>query len=328
MIRVSRVKTKSRNINIRRVGHMGVALLAAAGLAVALAPSAAATGSWPSTTTVSASPSSSTAGTAVTLTAKVAAAVVGGVIITPSGTVSFTSTDGSSTTSLGTATLGSCLLSACTATLTTAAMPPGTTSVTGSYSGDGVVAPSSGSTAVTVTSPTVNGSSSTVTCPGGVFCDAGIITSSNGNGTMDTLASPSAAQQTVSESLDIGKTLHCPQNTDNQVGPLGAFSTTANDVTKTITYTGNGNVARSMLANYLAHPAFFGCYGSTEPFQGYVYGVYTHAAFVSSDGLYEAQPANCATNGNVKPCATESSTSKTTTYKLFTDMVSDPKLIG
>jgi Bacterial Ig-like domain (group 3) len=262
------------------------------------------------------------------LTAKVTAAVVGGVIVTPSGTVTFTSSDGTTTSPVGTATLGSCLLSACTATLTTSAMPPGTTSVTGRYSGDSFVAPSSGSTAVSITSPTVNGSSSTVTCDAGRFCDAGIITSSNGNGTMDTLASPSSQSQTVSERLDIGKTLHCPQNTDNQVGPLGTFTTTANDVTKTITYTGNGNVARSMAVNFAAHPAYFGCYGSTAPFQGYVYGVYTQASFVSSDGLYEAQPANCALNGNVKPCGTESQTAKTTTYKLFTDTVSDPKYIG
>lgn len=310
----------------RRLRVVALSVLAVGGLAVALAPAAAA--AIPTTTTVSASPSSATLGTSVTLTAKVKDAIVGGLLITPSGPVSFSYTNTYGNGSLGSATLGSCLLSACTARLSTNALPPGTSTITAAYNGDGLSAPSSGTTTVTMTAPLVIGNSSTVTCNAGAYCETGKVTSLNGSNTMDVLSTPSASQQTVTALLETGKNLHCPQNTDNQTGALGTFSVSVNDTTKTVTYVGNGNVGRSMLANFNAHPDYVGCFGSPTPFHGYVYGAYGDAAFVSSDGLYEAQLSSCALHGGELPCVTVSSTSKTTTYTVSTPFGDPPKIIG
>lgn len=310
----------------RRVQVVLMAGLALAGMALALAPAAAA--AIPSKTTVTASPSSATLGTTVTLTAKVSDAIVGGILITPSGPVSFSYTNANGNGSLGSATLSSCLLSACTARLSTNSLPPGTSTVSAVYNGDGLSGPSSGTTTVTMTAPIVIGNRSTVTCNAGAFCETGKVTAPNGSNTMDVLSTPSASQQTVTALLETGKNLHCPQNTDNQTGALGTFSVSVNDTTKTVTYTGNGSVARSMLTNYNAHPDYVGCFGSPTPFNGYVYGVYGAAAFVSSDGLYEAQLSNCSLHGGALPCVTVTSTSKTTTYTVSTPFGDPPKIIG
>ena len=306
-------------------------LLAAGGLTVAMAPGATASGLIPSTTTVSASPSAGTVGDSVTLTAKVAAVIIGGAIITPSGPVAFSYTNGTVSGSLGSAQLGSCLLAACTATLTTTALPLGTNTVKAQYNGDGIVAGSSGSTTVTMSMPAPpapTGSSSTVTCDPGRFCEAAVKTG-NGSNTMDVLSSPSATQQTVTGLLENGKNLHCPQNTDNQTGALGTFEVTVNDTSKTVTYTGTGNVAKAMLKNYNAHPDYVGCFGSPTPFNGYVYGTYGPAQFVANDGnLYEAQLSSCALHGGALPCVTVSWTSTTTTYTVSTPFGDPPKIIG
>jgi hypothetical protein len=318
----------------QRFRAAALAAVAVGGTAVALAPTATAAGLIPSTVTVTASPSSGTAPTSVTLTAKVAAAIVGGLIITPGGQVAFSYTSAAGSGALGSGTLGSCLLSACTATLTTSALPAGTNTVTASYAGDGVVAGNSGTTTVTLAAPpppppppppTPTGSSSTVTCNAGQYCQAAVKTS-NGANTMNVLSSPSSTQQTVSGQLENGKKLHCPQNTDNQNGALGTFEVTVNDTTKTVTYTGYGNTASSMLANYNRHPDYAGCFGSVDPFNGFVGGTYGPAVFVSSDGLYEAQPATCA--AHPLPCITVSSTSTSTTYTLSTPFGDPPKIIG
>lgn len=313
----------------RRVRYAVLAALAIGGMAVALAPGAAAAGPIPTTTKLAASPSTGTVGSSVTITAKVAAAVVGGVIITPSGTVAFSYVNGTSSGSLGSAKLGSCLLSACTAKLTTNGLPPGTSIITGVYSGDLLVASSSGTTTVTMNPRFVIGSSTSVTCDPGAFCETGTVTAGNGGTTLDVLSTPSATKQTVTAKLETGKNLHCPQNTDNQTGALGTISVSVDDTTKTITYTGKGNVGRSMLNNYNAHPDFVGCFGSEVPFNGYVYGVYGPAVLVPNDGdLYEAQLSNCALNGGALPCVTVTSTSKTTTYTVTTPVGDPPKIIG
>jgi hypothetical protein len=318
----------SQHTPFRRIGVFGAVLLAGSAFGVALAPSASAN-PLPSTTTVTASPQTSTAGDAVTLTAKVAAAVVGGVIVSPSGPVAFSASNGTGSTPLGSATLGSCLLSACTATLTTTAIPAGSTSVIAAYGGDGLVAGSSGSTPVTVNPATQTGNGSTATCDPGVICDSGVLTSNNGSNSMEVVSSPSATRQTITQSLANGKNLHCPQNTDAQNGALGTFTVSANDTTITVSYTGFGNNARSMLANARAHPAFFGCYGQSQPWNGYVYGVYGPAVLVhENDGdFYEAQPASCAVNGGQLPCATLSSTNNSTTYGVRTQD-GDPKVVA
>jgi hypothetical protein len=93
-----------------------------------------------------------------TLTASVELAPLGGLYVTPAGTVTFSATDyDGSVLQLGSAQLGTCLLTACTATLSTDAFyvdEPDLNStswtVTASYPGDLVAQPSSGKTTVTV----------------------------------------------------------------------------------------------------------------------------------------------------------------------------------
>jgi hypothetical protein len=317
----------------RQVRSAALVLLATGGLTVAMTPAATAAGVVPSTTTVSASPSSATVGASVKLTAKVAAAVVGGAVVTPSGPVAFSYTNGTSSGSLGSATLGSCLLSSCTATLATTALPYGTNTVTAVYGGDGVVAGSSGSTTVTMAAPppppppVPTSNSSTVTCNAGNYCEAAVKSSStNPTNTMDVLSSPSSSQQTVKALLENGKNLHCPQNTDNQTGALGTFEVTVNDTSKTVTYVGFGNTARSMKSNYLAHVTYAGCFGSVNPFNGFVGGVYGPAVFVPSDQLYEAQPGVCS--AYAPPCIAVTYNLTSTTYKLTTPFGDPPKIIG
>ena len=314
----------------RQVYRAALVLLASSGLAVALAPAANATCLLPSTTTLSASRSSGTVGDSVTYTAKVSVVVVGGALVTPSGPVAFSYNNGTSSGSLGSATLGSCLLSACTAKLTSTALPVGTNTVTATYGGDGLVAGSSGTTTVTMAAPppppaTPTSSSASVTCAAGQYCQAAVKTSNGGN-TMNVLSSPSTTQQTVKALMETGKNLHCPQNTDNQTGALGTFEVTVNDTSKTVTYTGYGNTARSMRKNYLAHPTHVGCFGSPFQFNGFVGGVYGPAVFVSSDQLYEAQPGVCSLFA--PPCVTVTYNATSTTYKLTTPFGDPPKIIG
>lgn len=287
----------------------------------------------PSTTTVSASPATSVAGTPVTLTAKVEAAVVGGALVTPSGTVTFTASNGSSTTALGSGTLGSCVLSACTASITTTLIPGGSTSVTGRYSGDALVAPSSGSTPVDVSYPTTSpppdgGTSSTNTCPAGTYCPTGTVVSGKTN--MKVIGDPSSSTQTVHGQLDTGKTIHCVGDNDNQTGVLGTFDSTATDAGKTVNYIGQGNVGSQMIANYTAHPQFVGCYASTYPFKGYVNGVYTDARSVKEPfgAFYEAQPSNCARNGGQLPCFTNMHNADGSDVYQVKAPKGDPKFIG
>lgn len=123
------------------------------GLAVLTQAPAQAAGPLPTSTRLQASAATVTAGTPVTLVAKVSVLNLGGLIITPTGSVTFTASRGGPPTALGTATLSSglsCLLTTCTATLSTAALPVGTNTITASYAGDLLSAASGGSTTVRV----------------------------------------------------------------------------------------------------------------------------------------------------------------------------------
>ncbi|HJQ42473.1 MAG TPA: Ig-like domain-containing protein [Jatrophihabitantaceae bacterium] len=292
---------------------------------MALAPSALAT-FVPTTTKVTANPATSNLGTSVTLTATVTS---GGLLSTkPSGSVSFSASNGSTSTSLGSATLGSCSGSSCKATLVTSAIPYGSTSVTASYPGSGLTAPSSGSTPVTIVQPVPSptGSSTSRTCPAGVPCETGYVNTTAS--ALDVASDPSAGQQTVSALLESGKNLHCHQNTDPQVGHLGTFDTTAQDSKKIVHYRGKKNASVQMLANYNAHPDYVGCFGSPTLFQGYVGGVYKDAEIVDEQGvqLYEAQVANCAVHPAL-PCFTLSIVGGLTQYDIQAPS-GDPKIIG
>ena len=129
------------------------ALGLAAGVALATPTPAQAAGPLPTSTQVQASASSVISGTPVTLVARVSVLNLGGLIITPTGSVAFTASTGGPAVPLGSATLSSglsCLLTTCTATLTTTALPVGTNTVKASYTGDLLAAASSATTTVQV----------------------------------------------------------------------------------------------------------------------------------------------------------------------------------
>jgi hypothetical protein len=329
---------ETRSLRARRAG---LALIATAGMAVAVLPAdpAGATGSLSTSTTVTATPSTSIVGTPVTLKATVKVLGLNGLGITPKGPVSFTSRNlAGATANLGTVSLSSCFLTPCTATLTTSAMPVGTVSVTARYAGDSLTAPSSGSTAATVNPNPSPGTSSTVTCYSGQSCDTGTVTSTDSTTKLDVVSSPSSSNQTVSASVSSGA-LHCAaaaadgpdgDNDDDDgvfVGALATFSSTATDSTKKVTYTGTGSTGATMLHQYSEHTAYAGCYGSPNPFNGFTNGVYGPAPFVAADGLYEAMLNNCANHGGAKPCFTNVASSTSDSYVVQT-LAGDPTLQG
>lgn len=105
------------------------------------------------TTTVAASAASVRYGQPVTFTATVSAENLGGLLVTPSGSIAFAADNGSTTVPLGTAAIGShCLLTItpCTATITTTQLPAGDDVVTATYPGDLLTKASAGTTKVLV----------------------------------------------------------------------------------------------------------------------------------------------------------------------------------
>jgi hypothetical protein len=135
----------ARLFSARRIATVAAAASLAIGTLSAVSAHAA-TGPLsilPTTTTLTASQTGSEVspipfGQPVTLTATVGINVLGGLLLTPSGTIDFTFLDNLGVTQqLGEAPLSSCLLivDQCTASLTTK-VAPGTNPVTASYSGD------------------------------------------------------------------------------------------------------------------------------------------------------------------------------------------------
>ncbi len=294
-------------LGVGRFAVVAVSAIALAGGATAMAGSAAAGGLLPTTTTVSASPSSSIVGTPVTLTATVSIlGVLPGLLVTPTGPVSFTAVKGSTTTALGSASLGTCLLTTCTARLTTSAMPAGTSSVRAAYAGDFVSAASQGAAAVTVAFPPPPppdpGASTTQNCTANNPCSTTTVTSSDGETKLQVTASASSGSQSVSGSLTSGQLLNCPGDTDAvSGGALATFTNSASDAYKTITYTVRGPDAVIMHNNYASHSTYEGCFASPNPFQGYTNGLYGPAQQVTDaygNTYYEAQLRQCVNGGN------------------------------
>ena len=122
------------------------------GLLVAPVAPAQAAGILPTTTKVQASASPVLVGTPVTLTASVSVLGLGGLLVTPTGRVTFTAANGGPPVTLGSAALSPCLVlfAPCTATLTTSALTVGTNTITASYAGDLLAAASSRTTTVVV----------------------------------------------------------------------------------------------------------------------------------------------------------------------------------
>ncbi|HUR51226.1 MAG TPA: Ig-like domain repeat protein, partial [Mycobacteriales bacterium] len=124
---------------------------AVAGSASLLQAPPASAGILPSTTTVSASPTTSYINTPVTVTATVSLLGLPGLLVTPTGTVSFAFDRGTTHVNIGSATIAGCLLTTCTVSRTTSSLPGGGAgTITASYSGDTFLAPSSATTPVTV----------------------------------------------------------------------------------------------------------------------------------------------------------------------------------
>jgi hypothetical protein len=292
----------------------GLTALATAAALTQTAPASA--GLLSSTTTVSASSATAFVTTPVTFTATVSILGLPGLGITPTGTVAFTATNGSTTTALGQAALGSCLLTTCTASLTTSALTVGANNVTGAYSGDTVANPSSGSTTVTVSflpepTPTVSDSSScatggcsvTVTTPDG----NNVLTVSTGDDDGPGDDDGDAGPHTVSAALTDGATLDCPTPAGDTAvnAAMGTFNSTGTGG-KTLTRTYfDLATAQKIQANYARHTTFLGCYASPTPFNGYSStGVYGPAPLVTTPYgyFYEAYLGNCSNNSGALPC--------------------------
>ncbi len=151
ILKLSRLTTATR-----RVLAVLAAVFALAIAALVTTPSPAHAALLSTTTTLSVSDSDITAGDSVTLTAVVSASGMGGVLVTPSGDVTFTAATASGSTQLGTAPVpAGCVLtlptpSPCKATLTTTALPVGDVVVTARYAGDALTKPSAGTVDVHV----------------------------------------------------------------------------------------------------------------------------------------------------------------------------------
>ncbi len=283
-----------------------------AGASSMVAPSASAAGILPTTTTVAASPASSTEGDAVALTATVKVLGLPGLGVTPTGSVAFTASNGSTTTALGSANLGECLLKTCQARLSTSSIPAGSVSVKATYGGDLLAAVSSGSAAVSVAplpdpepEPDVETEEICLDTP---TCESETITSPDGSTSLQ--VSSAGGDQTVTASLTEGVSLDCPgQNDAATGGALATFDNTSATSGKTIVYTLYDAAAVAMNANYTAHTSYLGCYSAPNPFNGYTdpdgpggsLGTYGPATQVAP-GDYRAQLSACVNNGGAKPC--------------------------
>jgi Bacterial Ig-like domain (group 3) len=329
-----RVMSDPRVARRATVFTVGAAAVLIGGLVTPASSQAA--GGLPSSTTVTASPSSTTAGTAVTLSATVKVLGLNGLGITPTGSVNFSVKNSAGVVvSLGSAPISSCLLTACTAKLTSSSIPVGTVSATGSYPGDALVGPSSGSTALTVAPNPTPGSATAVTCYSGQPCDTGTLNSTDSTTKLDVVADPSADTQTVTASLGSG-TLHCvaggkPDNDGDDddgvfVGALATFSSTASDAGKTITYTGTGATGATMNHQFGEHPTYAGCYASPNAFKGFTKGVYGAAPLIN--GEHVAMLATCTFSKNVRPCMTNVPGSGTTDSYVIKAPAGDPKVVG
>lgn len=299
---MTRLSTRALRAAASAVGVVG-SLGSVGALAMTAGVGPAAAGILPSTTTVTASPASSYAGQSVTLTATVSVLGLPGLGVTPTGSVNFTSTDGTHTYQVGTATIGSCLLTTCTASVTTTSLPEGTTSVTASFVGDTVANPSSGSTPESVKVNPSPGPSSTVTCYQGEPCDTGLV-QADPTTTLDVTSDPSGSTQTLSASLTASATLHfC---TATSAGELATFSSTATDAAKKAFYTVYGSAKTALDSAYTSSGTLYlGCFASVNPFNGYTSGVYGPAPQVNEPGIglvYEVNLGSCANNSGAFPC--------------------------
>ena len=198
---------------------------------------AAAAGSTPTTTTIATTSNHLTLGQSDTLTATVSIALVGGIIVTPSGPVDFIAANSSGSTDLGSANLSSCVLTSltmksCTASVTTTAIPRGVDTVTAMYGGDSIAVGSSASTTITVIEIGTVADPVVTSCVNGSPCDTGVVYADDGSSTIDVATTASNANNTITSSLG-GALLPC---STASTGEIGNYVVSDNKVTQTITY--------------------------------------------------------------------------------------------
>jgi hypothetical protein len=321
----------------RRATRVFTAAVVVAGAVAVAAPaltttSAGASGLLPSNTDVSITPASSNVGNAVTVKATVTVLGLPGLGLTPSGTVTFSYSDGVSNSVIGTGTIKGCLLVTCSTSITTSSLPAGIGVVSASFPGDLLAAGSQGSGAVTIAGN--SGQSALTNCTNTTSCDSGTVTSSDGGTTLDVVAnSDSSENDQVSGSLSTKIHLHCPGETDAAPTATATFSSTSPDATKTVSYTGVGSNGTAMQAAYANHTTYAGCYAASTPFNGYINGTYQQAQQVTESfgTFYEAQLSNCANNSGARPCFTNINGLGTTnpydTYEVHT-AAGDPHTSG
>lgn len=317
----------------RRVVAGASAIIGIAALSVALSPNSSAAALLPSTTTVKATPATAGLDRNVHLTATVKVLNLGGAVIFPTGTVTFSTVDGV----LGTAPVTPCAVIPCTASLDTTQLPLGTNVVEADWSGDKYGKPSSGTVKVIVDGSSYS-NKSTVTCQKNVqTCDAGLIESADGGTWTDLFLNQAPTQNhTVTESLG-GTPLKCA---DANAGALSTFTDTPDVVAfKTLYYTVTDPTESSNLFNaWNEHPNFLGCYASNKPFTN---GATGGPAKLTVDGgnlVYEAPLPSCYANGFAPPCfvfhqgqdqyGNESETANTVEVDWEQGTFTDPKFIG
>ena len=146
---------KNTNGGLRRKAVVALSTIGlSVGLLVAPVADCGAAGILPTSTTVQASARPVLNGTPVTLKAQVSVLGLGGLLVTPTGSVTFSAVNNGPSVTLGSAGLSPCLVlvTPCVATLTTSALAVGTNTITASYAGDLLAAASSRTTSVVVTS--------------------------------------------------------------------------------------------------------------------------------------------------------------------------------
>jgi hypothetical protein len=308
----------------RRIVVAALTAVGLAGASVIAAGSAQAAGLnlLPTTTTLTSSNYAPlTPATPITLTASVKAAPLGGLIITPSGSVDFivTSSDGFGADQLlGSAKVKACLLTACTASITIAdsVLPVGYDEITASYGGDLLTKSSSGATFLGSGVSRGIDFSYSVTCLASQPCHTGSVTSLDGS----TAASIDAPPQPYDYIIELGvgpEPLPCSTTGGGETADWGLFRDTGDGTAsftgiKTVTYLAFDSSATAGLAWTSPHVCFesdndfVGSYPVSPPFQNIppTPGSYAHGLvpFDSGEGEYVGLLDTCASNGNVVPC--------------------------
>lgn len=218
-------------------GLWPVLVLVASTVVVAAAPAQAAV--LPTTTTLAVSDSDIIEGDSVTLTASVSISEGGGLLVTPSGDVTFTADTATGSTQLGSASVvPGCSPggSPCQAELTTTALPIGDVLVTARYAGDAVTQPSSGTAqvSVTATAPTLTATDQIGSISlhwtgsaGGEIDSYSLYRSASSGGTFSRIASDLPTGDYQDTTVPVGTTFYYKATTVDSAGNESAFSNEA-----------------------------------------------------------------------------------------------------